>query len=231
MHLVMLSYEVDPALLEPLVPVGTELDSFDGKTFVSVVAFQFLDTRVTGLAVPFHRNFDEINLRFYVRRHEQSEVRRGVVFIQEIVPRRAIALIARVLYNENYVALPMSHDDEIGRVEEPRVAYSWQHERRTHRVEARVRGAPYLPDESGLEAFITEHYWGYVRQRNGDTLEYQVEHPRWRVWRAHDARLDGDPSSTYGPRFASVLAGTPSSAFVAEGSAVVVRRGRRLAQG
>jgi uncharacterized protein len=231
MHLVMLSYEIDPALLEPLVPVGTELDSFGGKTFVSVVAFQFLDTRVTGLAVPFHRNFDEINLRFYVRRHEQSEVRRGVVFIQEIVPRRAIALIARALYNENYVALPMSHDDEIGRVEEPRVAYSWQHEGRAYRVEARVRGAPYLPDESSLEAFITEHYWGYVKQRNGDTLEYQVEHPRWRVWRAHAARLDGGPSSTYGSVFASALAGTPSSAFVAEGSAVVVRRGRRLAQG
>ena len=67
-YLAMLNYEIEPAVLAPFVPQGTELDSFDGKTFVSIVAFLFLDTRIGGIPIPFHRNFEEVNLRFYVRR-------------------------------------------------------------------------------------------------------------------------------------------------------------------
>ncbi len=67
-HLAMLNYEIDPVILRPFVPSGTELDSWNGKTYVSIVGFLFLKTRVRGLAIPFHQNFEEINLRFYVRR-------------------------------------------------------------------------------------------------------------------------------------------------------------------
>src|SRR6187455_2734884 len=107
--LVMLNYEVDPAILLDLVPAGTELDLWQGRTLVSVVDFRFLRTRVLGLAIPWHIDFEEVNLRFYVRREASEGLRRGVVFVKEIVPRRAIAWLARLLYNENYVALPMSH--------------------------------------------------------------------------------------------------------------------------
>jgi uncharacterized protein len=227
-HLAMINYEADPALLRELAPAGTALDDFAGRTFLSIVGFQFLDTRVRGLAVPCHRDFDEVNLRFYVRRDEPEGVRRGVVFVREIVPRAAIAWLARRLYNENYVARPMSHLDEVGRTPEPRVVYRWRHAGRTHQLAVRVAGEPSLPAEDGEESFITEHYWGYVRQRDAATLEYRVEHPRWRVWRATEAELDCDAASVYGDRFASALSGTPSSAFLAEGSAVTVRRGRRL---
>lgn len=227
-HLAMLNYEVDPSILEKLVPAGTELDTFDGRTFVSMVGFQFLDTRVLGVSVPFHRSFDEVNLRFYVRRSAEDGVRRGVVFVKEIVPRAAIAWVARRLYNENYVALPMSHEDQVGGDPEPRVTYRWEHAGRLHHLGVRVAGSPYLPEEDGEESFITEHYWGYVCQRAGGTLEYGVEHPRWKVWRASEAELDCDVSSLYGAPFAPFLAGRPSSAFLAEGSAVMVRRGRPL---
>src|SRR6185295_273969 len=108
-HLVMLNYEIDPAILRRFVPRGTELDAWNGKTFVSLVGFLFLNTRVMGLPIPFHENFEEINLRFYVRRKADEGWRRGVVFIKEIVPRAAIAWVARWLYNENYVALPTGH--------------------------------------------------------------------------------------------------------------------------
>src|SRR5262245_39598094 len=107
--LAMLNYEVSPAVLSDLIPAGTELDSWGGHTFVSMVGFRFLRTRVLGLAVPGHSNFDEVNLRFYVRRNAHDGWRRGVVFVKEIVPHRAIAWLARALYNENYVALPMRH--------------------------------------------------------------------------------------------------------------------------
>jgi hypothetical protein len=227
-HLAMLNYPVEPSLLEKFVPPGTELDAFAGKTFVSMVGFQFLDTRVLGVPVPFHRNFDEVNLRFYVRRAASEGTRRGVVFVKEIVPRAAIAWVARRLYGERYVALPMTHQDEVGHAAEPGVAYGWRYRGRPNRLAVRVGGSPYLPADGSEESFITEHYWGYVRQRSGATLEYQVEHPRWRVWRASEAELDCDVAGLYGEAFSPFLSVPPSSAFLAEGSAVTVRRGRLL---
>jgi uncharacterized protein YqjF (DUF2071 family) len=227
-HLAMLNYEVDAAVLRGRVPAGTELDTFEGRTLVSMVGFRFLRTRVLGVPVPFHRNFDEVNLRFYVRREATDGVRRGVVFVKEIVPRAAIAWIARRVYNENYVALPMSHVDEIGRSAEPRVEYAWQHAGRREHLAARVGGAPSLPPLGSEASFITEHYWGFARQRDGGTVEYRVEHPRWRVWRATDSEFECDVTALYGSEFAPFLRGPPASAFVAEGSDVTVLRGVRM---
>ena len=226
-HLAMANYEVDPAVLRPLVPAGTELDLWDGACLASVVGFQFLDTRLLGVPVPFHRDFEEVNLRFYVRREVDGEVRRGVVFVKEIVPRRALAWVANAVYNERYVALPMAHEDRMA--EAPgTLQYRWQHEGRWDHLAVTVTGEPYLADEASEEAFITEHYWGYTAQRDGSTLEYQVEHPRWNVWRAREAELACDVAALYGPAFAPFLSGRPRSCFVADGSAVVVRRGRKL---
>src|SRR5271168_4482631 len=124
--LVMLNYEVDRRLLEKHVPYGTALDSFEGKTYVSLVGFRFCRTKLFGsLAIPFHADFDEVNLRFYVRRQEGKETRRGVVFIAEIVPKRAVATLARLIYGENYVCLPMKH--HLGSDGSTKnVAYQWQ---------------------------------------------------------------------------------------------------------
>jgi len=221
--LAMLNYEVDGAMLRDLVPRGTELDAWNGRTFVSIVGFRFLDTRVRGVAIPGHRDFEELNLRFYVRRKAEDGWRRGVVFVKEIVPRRAIAWIARALYNENYFAVPMRHAVSSGRA-----AYEWRHGGRWHGIALDFEGEPYVPVEDSEETFITEHYWGYARQRDGATVEYRVEHPRWSVWRATTAALDCDVASFYGPAYAACLLGGPSSAFVAVGSPITVRRGVRL---
>lgn len=219
----MLNYAVDPALLAGWVPAGTELDSWEGTTYVSLVGFLFLRTRVLGVAIPFHRDFEEVNLRFYVRRKGPEGWRRGVVFVKEIVPRWAIAATARVVYGENYVALPMRHRLEPGRVE-----FGWLHERRWCSLSAERVGEP-LPLEPGSEAeFIAEHYWGYARQRGGGTVEYAVEHPRWNAWHCAASSLDADVRSLYGAGFAEALAGPPRSAFIADGSAIVVRRGVRI---
>ena len=226
--LVMLNYEVDPALLRPLVPGGTELDEWGGTTYVSLVGFLFLGTRVLGVPVPFHRDFEELNLRFYVRRRGPEGWRRGVVFVKEIVPRWAIATVARVVYNEQYAALPMRH--RIGAVDggAREVEYGWKHRGRWSSIRATTRGEP-RPLVPGSEAeFITEHYWGYAAQRGGGTVEYRVEHPAWRVWEAHTHALDADTTALYGPAFAAPLAAAPRSAFVAEGSPIVVRRGVRV---
>ncbi|MEI6197864.1 MAG: DUF2071 domain-containing protein [Verrucomicrobiota bacterium] len=226
-YLAMLNYVVNPKVLAPFVPAGTELDSWAGKNFVSVVGFRFLNTRVLRIPLPFHRHFEEVNLRFYVRRKAPDGWRRGVVFIRELVPRRAIAWTARTFYNEPYLALPMSH--RIAAEQEIKSArYSWQFNRKENFMSLRVRGEA-QPLRAGSEAeFITEHYWGYTAQRDGSTLEYQVEHPRWRVWEAETAELNCDIAGLYGEPFCEPLSAPPASALLAEGSAVTVRAGVRL---
>jgi uncharacterized protein len=226
-HLAMLNYPVEREILEPLVPPGTVLDTYQGKAYVSLVAFLFLKTRVFGVPIPLHTDFEEVNLRFYVRRFSGEDWRRGVVFIKEIVPRRAIAGVARLLYNENYIALPMEHQVQ---VQEPGIAvdYRWQHGEAWHSLRAAATQPPVLPQPGSLEEFITEHYWGYVVQKGGGCLEYQVEHPQWRVWRASSSSLDCDIATVYEPKFAPFLSSPPASAFIADGSPVTVYRGTKL---
>jgi len=227
-YLAMLNYEVDAGLLLPLVPAGTELDRWGGRVFVSLVGFRFLNTRVFGLAIPFHSTFDEVNLRFYVRRREGDEVRRGVVFIREIVPHRAIAFVARSVYNENYVALPMAHEITVLDRSRLAVAYRWKTEGSWSRMRVQAEGEPELPRQGSHGQFITEHYWGYVAQAGGGCMEYRVTHPSWRAWRVGEPEFSGEVEALYGKEFAMVLRGRPTSAFLAEGSAVTVMRGVRL---
>jgi uncharacterized protein YqjF (DUF2071 family) len=223
--LAMLNWRVEPSLLAPHVPRGTTLDAWRGATYVSVVGFLFRDTRVLGVPVPWHRDFEEVNLRFYVRRETAGEVRRGVTFVKEIVPRRAIAVVARLAYNEPYVAMPMRHAVESSPM---RVSYGWRQRAGWCGLAVECAGAS-RELEAGSEAeFVTEHYWGYTRQRDGGTVEYRVTHPRWRVWTAERAALDGDLAALYGTRFAEVFAVPPSSAFVADGSAIAVHRPVRI---
>ena len=225
-YLLMLSYEVEPDALRPHVPKGVELDAWEGKTFVSMVGFLFQRTRVMGVPAPLHTDFEEVNLRFYVRRHAPDGWRRGVVFIKEIVPRRLIAAVARARYNEPYSAMPMRHRVETegsGLVE-----YAWRYRGEWNAMRAVTTGAPLSPLENSKEEFITEHYYGYTAQRDGGCAEYKVEHPRWNVWQAKEADLKCDVASLYGQKFVGPLRREPESAFVAEGSAVVVGSGVRV---
>ncbi len=229
-NLVMLNYAVDPAVLVPHVPAGTELDTWQETTYVSMVGFLFRDTRMLGVPVPLHGCFEEVNLRFYVRREAAGEVRRGVVFIKEIVPKPMVTLIARGVYNENYVTFPMRHVDDTQDAAR-RIGYAWRTGARWNELAATVQGEP-EPLVSGSEAaFITEHYWGYAAQRDGGTLEYRVEHPPWRVWRAVSSEFDCDVAGLYGAAFAECLREAPRSAFVAEGSGVAVYPGVRIVAG
>jgi uncharacterized protein YqjF (DUF2071 family) len=221
--LAMLNYRVEPELLLPYVPAGTELDSWNGATYLSVVGFLFRDTRVRGVPVPFHRHFEEVNLRFYVRRTAGSEVRRAVTFIRELVPRRAIATIARLSYNEPYTALPMRHrlgPSDAWTGAPSVVEYGWRYRGNSCRLSVQPMGAAQPLEAGSEEEFIAEHYWGYTRQRDGDTVEYRVDHPPWRVWQVRNARLEGDVAPLYGVNVASAISGAPASAFLADGSAV-----------
>jgi len=226
--LVMLNYEVDPRLVARYVPRGTELHAFEGRTYVSLVGFRFLRTKLFGFVpLPFHTNFDEVNLRFYVKRSEGDEERRGVVFIREIVPRFAVAQLARLAYGENYVCHPMRHAVHAGAAGIS-AEYKWQLERQWCGLRAEASGAPAYAAEGSLEQFITEHYWGYSAQRDGGCVEYHVSHVPWRVWRSTTATVEGNAESLYGAEIGRVLRRSPDSAFIADGSPVLVFTGRRV---
>lgn len=227
-HLVMLNYEVEPDLLTRFVPRGMELDCWNGKTFLSLVGFRFLETKVFGWKIPVQSNFDEVNLRFYVRRIHKGELRRGVVFIREIVPRFRIAFVARAVYNENYVACPMAH--EITSTQEGGVAavYRWRSIGAWSEIRFKSQGNAELLKEGSQEQFITEHYWGYAAQRDGGCVEYEVIHPPWKVWQAGHAEFRGDMRKLSGQELGEVLQGAPASAFLADGSEVAVMRPVRL---
>ncbi len=221
-HLAMASWPVDPQLLQPLVPAGTELDDHDGQTYASLVGFRFLATRLRGVAIPWHRGFDEINLRFYLRRRGTDGVQRGVGFVREFVPRHAIAWVARLAYNEPYRAVPMT-----SRIDGDAVTYRWRQSRwNTLRLNAPAGWA--VPNPTSRDGWIAEHYWGWTRQRDGGTVAYRVEHPAWRIRPATDVTIDADLAASYGAPWAAALAGPPASAFIAEGSAVTVGMPQRL---
>jgi len=232
----MLNYQVDRAVLKPFLPAGTELDAFEGADYMSIVGFLFLDTKVWGVPVPFHRHFEEVNLRFYVRRREAGEWRRGVVFVREFVPRWLIAVVARGAYEESYTSAPMRHA-----LAPPKPAggaaggaagtlsYRWRFPTGWNSLSAEFEGAPAEAEAGSHEEFITEHYWGYCARSNGVTLEYRVAHPRWRVWRARNPVLHCDTAAVYGPGFSAALSQPPASALIADGSEVTVHAGVPLA--
>jgi uncharacterized protein YqjF (DUF2071 family) len=227
--LVMLNYEVESEILRQYVPRGLELDAFEGRTFVSLVGFQFLRTKLYGfLAVPFHSNFEEVNLRFYVRRREAGgEIWRGVVFIRELVPRAAIAGLARLVYGEKYDSCPMAHRTErsAGAIS---AEYRWKWRGGPYRLSAEAQGEPARVAEGCLENFITEHYWGYSAKSANETIEYRVSHEPWRVWVSTNARFEAAGAALYGAGFGEILRRQPNSAFIAEGSPVLVHNGRQI---
>jgi hypothetical protein len=225
--LVIANYAVPPTLLLPFIPRGTELDLWEGQAFLSLVGFRFASTRLLGVPLPGHRDFEEVNLRCYVRRNTGGESRRAVVFLRELVPRRAIAWVARLVYNEPYRALPMRHRHHVADATRS-FSYEWREHRDWLGVAARVTGEPEALRAGSRAEFIAEHYWGYTAQRDGGTIEYHVAHPRWSVWETSEFQVRGDLRRTYGDSLGAILAAPPDSAYVAVGSPVTVYRPRRL---
>lgn len=227
--LALANYEVEPDLLRPFLPHGTELDIWKGRCYVSLVGFMFKEVRILGLRIPFHTAFEEVNLRFYVRHFSGGEWKRGVVFINEFVPKIAIALVANTIYKEHYKAMPMRHNCQQGTTSQT-VQYDWKIGNQWHsfKIEA---GLDMLPMNPGSEAeFITEHYWGYSRQTADSTIEYQVTHPRWEVYEVKSHEIQVDFALNYGGHFKLLNNLDPTSVMLAEGSAITVESRRKLKQ-
>jgi uncharacterized protein YqjF (DUF2071 family) len=223
-NLLMLNYEVDPDILKSYVPPGTVLDLWEGKALVSMVGFMFLDTQVLGVKWPFHINFEEVNLRFYVKHFDGNEWKHGAVFISEIVPKPMIVVIANTLYKEHYSAMPMRHSIKKLTGDQTQYLYEWKFDGQwNNRIEGTVANelSPIVPGSQ--EEFIFEHYWGYNKASKKTTFEYQVEHISWKVGQVINPVFEAEIGRLYGKKFEPYLKKKPYSAFFADGSEVVVR--------
>jgi len=221
--LVMANYEVSPDILRKWVPNHTEPDLHDGRCFVSLVAFKFLHTRVLGIPVPFHTDFEEVNLRFYVTHNTGTELRRGVVFVKEIVPRRAITFVAKTIYGEPYETWKMYHRQGAGDLE-----YGWRRGDSENLVRVSIGENTGVPPEGSHGRFIIEHYWGYTPRGAGRTDEYKVEHPEWQIFDITSSDIEVDFGNTYGAEFAFLTDADPFSVLMAKGSEISVYKGAKI---
>lgn len=226
--LAIANYAIDKDLLAPYLPVGTELDLWNGTCYVSLIGFLFKNTKLLGFSIPFHANFEEVNLRFYVRYKDGDTWKRGVVFIKEIVPKFALSVVANTIYNENYETMPMTHswsetDDK------REVEYRWRckNEWQSFTVTAN-KGLSEIMAGSEAE-FITEHYWGYARYSDSKTNEYEVRHPKWAQYKVKDFKIAVDFGLTYGKEFEFLNGQQPVSVMLAEGSDISVE-GKKVIQ-
>ncbi|WP_375562316.1 YqjF family protein [Bernardetia sp. OM2101] len=225
--LAIANYEIDPKLLLPYLPFGTKLDLWKGKCYVSLIGFMFKDVKLLGFRIPFHTEFEEVNLRFYVTRLEQKEglkmLKRGVVFIKEIVPKPAITFVANTVYGENYETMKMSHqwiENENNR----EIEYTWQKNKNEKINSIYLKTAKNLSEikEGSKTEFITEHYWGYAKQSETETNEYEVTHPTWRNYDVLDYKINADFGGIYGEEFSFLDHQKPDSVMLAEGSKITV---------
>ncbi|MBK8845424.1 MAG: DUF2071 domain-containing protein [Bacteroidetes bacterium] len=219
--LVFVNYTIDPRILLPLVPAHTELDSWNNKCYISLVGFMFLNTKLRGIPIPFHRNFEEVNLRFYVRYNEKGTWKRGVVFIKEIVPKLLLTLVANSIYKESYVARPMDHFIK----EHPdtlEVQYSWKEKNAEQLIYLKAENKPLPIMADSKEEFITEHYWGYAKASGNGTVEYQVQHPRWNIYKVIEHQLKVNYETVYGPSFEFLSHLNADGIMLAEGSEISV---------
>ncbi|KFF05322.1 YqjF family protein [Flavobacterium reichenbachii] len=226
-NLALINYEINPQVLEKYLPVGTELDIWKGKCYVSLVGFLFKETKVLGIKIPFHVDFEEINLRFYVKRFENGEWKRGVVFIKEIVPKKAITFIANSLYNEHYETRKMRHANT--ETENTKIFnYQWKVNGKWNTIRLETQ-KEFKEIEIDSEAeFITEHYFGYTKYNENTTFEYEVKHPRWQQAAVKDFMLKVDFGQNYGNDFAVLQNAVPVSVLFAKGSKIKVENKKTL---
>ncbi|MDB9732580.1 DUF2071 domain-containing protein [Polaribacter sp.] len=215
------NYEVDPNVLAPYVPQGTELDLWEGKCFVSLIGFIFLNTKIFGIKVPFHNTVEEVNLRFYVKRFENNTWKRGAVFIKEIVSKPMLTFVANTIYNEHYETMPMKYNWEENSKNRS-VAYYWRKNKiwQFFKITAALQRTEI--EENSATEFITEHYWGYAKVNDTITNEYEVTHPRWKQYSVESADIQVDFELVYGKDFEFLNHVKPTSIMLIEGSRITI---------
>ena len=220
-NLIMANYEISPSCLLPYLPNGVELDYFQGKAYVSLVGFLFKDTSIFNVPIPFFGTFEEVNLRFYVVRKVGNEFRRGVVFINETVPNKIVAWVANKLYKEHYTSIPTKHNWVL-KGDTKEIQYQWKVQSKWNGIQVNASASSHKMVVGSIEEYIFEHYYGYTKVDDTQSIEYKINHPSWMINDIHDYKIDCDFSAFYGDEFSVLNSAKPHSVMLAEGSGISV---------
>lgn len=226
-NLALINYEIDAKLLKKHLPKGTEIDLWNNKCYVSLVGFMFNNVKLIGFKIPFHSNFEEVNLRFYVKRLENGEWKRGVAFIKEIVPKPALTFVANTIYKEHYQTMPMKHSVTENKNSIDFV-YQWKNNNEWNSILVATEKNSIEIDHNSEAEFITEHYFGYTKTNKNITFEYEVKHPRWQQLQVVSYKIDVDFENVYGNDFVFLQNLEPTSVILAKGSTVTVENKKKL---
>jgi hypothetical protein len=218
-NLIMANYVVPASFLLPYVPYKTELDFFEGKAYVSLVGFNLHKTKVLGFSIPMHVNFEEVNLRFYIKHNDHGTWKRGLVFIKEIVPKRAVSFIANNLFREKFATMSMRHfhNDTGGNLE---TCYEWLFKKKWNKISSVTDKRSKKIAEGSCECFFIDHYWGYSKFSKSKTYQYQVEHPAWESLKVLSYSIDCDFGSIFGDEFSFLNNEKPASVLMTKGSEI-----------
>jgi len=220
-NLIMANYTVNPSVLLPFLPKGVEIDTYQGKAYVSLVGFMFKNTRLFNIPIPYLGTFEEINLRFYVKRKEGNEWKRGVVFINETIPYKPVAWMANWLYKEHYISIPTKHKWSFQEKTKD-IRYDWKLGNKWNVLTVNAANKKQPMAKGSIEEYIFEHYFGYTKVDDNTTQEYNVAHPRWETNQITDYHIDCDFGAMYGEAFRFLNHQEPANVIMAEGSEVTV---------
>lgn len=165
---VFLHFEIPYELLIDLIPNDLELDSFNGKYYVSLVAFTMNELYPKNLfPLGYISNFHEINIRTYVNKDNKS----GVFFINIEAEKILSSFIAKILsklpytksqikrklknykslHNKKKLALDISYDIHDGQI-----------------------------TKNDLDIWLLERYCLFYEKKS-DIFRYDIYHKPWSI--------------------------------------------------
>ena len=213
--LIMVTFEVDKAILEPYLPKDTEIDLFNGKALMSMVAFTFSKVKFFGIKVPFHQQFGQINFRFYAK--SKTDDTKGVVFIKEFAPKPLIASVANLCYNEPYFYKSIRRNKTL---KQGRINMKYSYGNLKIKASAKEKTGKLNPNT--LKHFVVDRYIAYIKSYSGKTVQYKINHRPWELYDATSVTIENDILSLLPKKFkqAKLL----STCFV-DGSFITVEKG------
>ena len=115
-----------------------------------------------------------------MKRLNGTELKRGVVFISEVVPHKIVSFLANKLYKEHYSTAKMASSILVEN-EIKQIKYTWQSQSQMYSIDTSFFDKQDDIEPNSLEEFIYEHYYGFTKVSARETWEYKVNHPRWQT--------------------------------------------------
>lgn len=173
--LLFMHWPLPPSDIQPLIPPGLELDTFDGQAWIAVVPFFMSDIHARSMPpFPGLSRMAELNVRTYVTRDGKP----GVYFFSLDAASVIAVTVARLTYHLPYFYAKMN-------VERRGNDVHYTSRRLYKEMQAEYLGvyAPtgdlYQSTPGNLDHFLTERYCLYTADTKGRILRGEIHHAPW----------------------------------------------------